>query len=105
MSNQSGGTFTPTSDGVKTPKSSLSEKTGTVVRRSNRPKILPLRPGLTRRATQVQKNMNEIIPGISVNKTPMGLEANPENMKIPDNKTDSTPFHSTPATSPNNEKG
>ena len=104
MSNQSGGAFTPTSDGVKTPKSSLSDKTGTVLRRSTRPKILPLKPGLTRRATQVQKDMNEIIPGIIVNKGSMSLEANPDNTKIPDDKSALTPFHSTPATSPNNEK-
>ncbi len=105
MSNQSGGTFTPTSDGVKTPKSSVSEKTGTVLRKSTRPRILPLKaPGSTGRASQLQKNMNEIIPGITVNKSPMALEENSLNPVLPNDKSSLTPFHSTPATSPSTDR-
>ena len=94
MSNQSWGTFTPTSDSVKTPKSSVSEKTGTVLRKSTRPRILPLKaPVSIGRASQLQKDMNE-----------MALKENSVNPVLSIDKSSLTPFHSTPATSPSTER-
>ena len=105
MSNQSGGAYTPTSDTARTPKSSVSEKTGTVLRKSTRPRIPTLKaPVSTGRASRLQKDMNEIMPGITVNQSPMALDENLVNPVLPNDKSSLTPFHSTPATSPSTER-